>query len=71
MPLAVDFQGGLSSAWSDVITLVPKLVAALVIILVGYLLARVVASVVGKVLERVGFDRAVERGATSRSTNER
>jgi hypothetical protein len=62
MPLAVDFQGGVTSAWSNVITFVPKLAAALVIILVGYLLAKVVASVLNKVLERVGFDRAVERG---------
>ena len=62
MPLAVDFQGGVSSAWSNVITFVPKLAAALLIILVGYLLAKVVASVLNKVLERVGFDRAVERG---------
>jgi hypothetical protein len=30
MPLAVDFQGGVSSAWSNVITFVPKLAAALV-----------------------------------------
>ena len=62
MTLAVDFQGGVSSAWSNVITFVPKLAAALVIILVGYLLAKVIAGVLNKVLERVGFDRAVERG---------
>jgi hypothetical protein len=63
MPVAaVDFQGGVSSAWSNVITFVPKLAAALLIILVGYLIAKVVASVLNKVLERVGFDRAVERG---------
>jgi hypothetical protein len=62
MPLAVDFQGGVSSAWSNVITFVPKLAAALVIILVGYLIARLVAGILNKVLERVGFDRAVERG---------
>jgi hypothetical protein len=62
MPLAVDFQGGVTSAWSNVITFVPKLAAALLIILVGYLIAKVVASVLDKVLERVGFDRAVERG---------
>jgi hypothetical protein len=62
MPLAVDVQGGVSSAWSNVIMFVPKLAAALLIIVVGYLLAKVVASVLNKVLERVGFDRAVERG---------
>ncbi|MFL5880690.1 MAG: mechanosensitive ion channel family protein, partial [Actinomycetota bacterium] len=67
MPLAVDFQGGVSSAWSNVITFVPKLAAALVIILVGYLLAKVVASVLDKVLERVGFDRAVERGGVKQA----
>src|SRR5215216_4336552 len=39
MPLAVDFQGGVSSAWSNVITFVPKLAAALLIILVGFQLA--------------------------------
>jgi hypothetical protein len=67
MPLAVDFQGGVTSAWSNVITFVPKLAAALVIILVGYLIAKVVASVLNKVLERVGFDRAVERGGVKQA----
>jgi hypothetical protein len=62
MPLAVDFQDGVSSAWANVITFVPKLAAFLVVLLVGYLVARVVAGVLNKVLERVGFDRAVERG---------
>jgi mechanosensitive ion channel-like protein len=62
MPLAVDFQGGITSAWSNVITFVPKLAAALLIILAGYLIAKVIARVLNNVLERVGFDRAVERG---------
>ncbi len=62
MPLAVDFQAGVSDAWSSVINFVPKLVAALLVLLAGYLVARVVAGVLNKVLERVGFDRAVERG---------
>jgi Conserved TM helix len=62
MLLAVDFQGGVSGAWSNVITFVPKLAAALLIILVGYLIAKVAAGILDKVLERVGFDRAVERG---------
>jgi prepilin signal peptidase PulO-like enzyme (type II secretory pathway) len=67
MALAVDFQGGVSSAWSNVITFVPKLAAALLIILVGYLLAKVIASVLNRVLERVGFDRAVERGGINQA----
>jgi hypothetical protein len=60
--LAVDFQGGVESAWSNVATFVPKLAAALVILLVGYLVAKTLASILNKVLERVGFDRVVERG---------
>ena len=62
MPVAIDFQGGIQNAWSNVAAFVPKLAAALLIIVVGYLIARVVAGVLNKVLERVGFDRAVERG---------
>ena len=55
MPLAVDFQGGLTSAWSNVITFVPKLLAALVILLVGYFVAKAIAGILNKVLERVGL----------------
>src|SRR5919112_1080207 len=62
MYLAVDFQGGIESAWSNVATFVPKLVAALVILVVGWIVAKTVASLLNKVLERVGFDRVVERG---------
>ena len=62
VPLAVDLQGGIEDAWSNVITFVPKLVAALLIVLVGYLVAKTVASILNKALERVGFDRVVERG---------
>jgi hypothetical protein len=62
MPLAVDYQAGIENAWSNVAAFVPKLAAALLILLVGYLVARAVAGVLNKVLERVGFDRVVERG---------
>ncbi len=58
MILAVDFQGGIENAWSNVATFVPKLAAALLILLVGYFLAKLVS----RILERVGFDRVVERG---------
>ncbi|MBF6233167.1 mechanosensitive ion channel family protein [Nocardia farcinica] len=60
--LAIDFQQGLSDAWSSVATFVPKLVGFLVILLVGWIIAKAVATIVNKVLERVGFDRLVERG---------
>jgi hypothetical protein len=62
VPVAVDFQGGIQDAWSSVAAFVPKLVAALVILLVGYFIAKLIARILNTVLERVGFDRAVERG---------
>jgi Conserved TM helix len=62
VPLAVDFQGGIENAWSNVVTFVPKLVAALLIVLVGYFVAKLVSRILDRILERVGFDRVVERG---------
>jgi MFS family permease len=63
----VDFGQGLSEAWTNVVTFAPLLLAFLVIILVGYLVAKVLAKAVNSVLERVGFDRAVERGGVGRA----
>jgi hypothetical protein len=62
MPLAIDFQGGLEDAWSRVATFVPKLAAALVVLIVGYFIAKLISRVTNRILERVGFDKAVERG---------
>ncbi|MBF6124353.1 hypothetical protein IU504_02365 [Nocardia brasiliensis] len=60
--LAIDFQQGLSDAWSSVATFVPKLAGFLVILLIGWIVAKIVSTIVDKVLDRVGFDRLVERG---------
>ncbi|MEV6322565.1 hypothetical protein AB0M45_15430 [Nocardia sp. NPDC051787] len=60
--LAIDFQQGFSDAWASIATFVPKLAGFLVILLIGWLVAKAVEKIVDKVLERVGFDRAVERG---------
>lgn len=64
--LAIDFQQGFSDAWGSIATFVPKLAGFLVILLVGWLIAKAVSKVVDKVLERVGFDRLVERGGVQR-----
>ncbi|MGK8555426.1 mechanosensitive ion channel family protein [Nocardia gipuzkoensis] len=64
--LAIDFQQGFSDAWGSIATFVPKLVGFLVILLIGWLIAKAVEKIVDKVLERVGFDRAVERGGVRR-----
>ncbi len=59
---AVDWESGVSSAWRNVLEFVPKLVAFLIILLIGWIVARVLQRVTNAVLERVGFDRAVQRG---------
>jgi hypothetical protein len=43
--LAVDYQAGIESAWSNVVTFVPKLVAGLLILLIGYVVARAAAGI--------------------------
>jgi Conserved TM helix len=62
MRAAVDWESGVSSAWRNVVEFVPKLVAFLIVVLIGWLVARLLQRVTNSVLERVGFDRAVERG---------
>ncbi|MFI7002764.1 hypothetical protein [Nocardia sp. NPDC050175] len=60
--LAIDFQKGFSDAWSSVATFVPKLAGFIVILLIGWIVAKIVSTIVNKVLDRLGFDRLVERG---------
>ncbi|MEU4512468.1 hypothetical protein AB0G05_23500 [Nonomuraea wenchangensis] len=57
---------GLTDAWRSIATFVPRLVAFLVILIIGYLIAKALEKVVDKILERVGFDRAVERSGVRR-----
>ena len=62
----MDFGQGLTDAWRAVAAFVPKLAAFLLILLIGWFVAKAVAKLVDKVLERVGFDRLVERGGIRR-----
>ena len=59
---AVDFEQGVSDAWSNIATFIPKLVFFVIVLVVGYLIAKVLAKATNGILERVGFDNAVERG---------
>jgi hypothetical protein len=61
--LAIDIQGGLSEAWERIVVFAPKLLGFLAILIIGYFIAKLLARVVDRLLERVGFDRLVERGA--------
>ena len=62
-----DLSDALSDMWRSVLLFVPTALAFLAILIIGYLLARLVRTVVGRTLRRIGFDRAVERGAIGRA----
>ncbi len=64
---AVDYQQGVSNAWSNVATFVPKFFVFLIILVVGYLIAKAVEKILDKVLQRAGFDGLVERGGVKKA----
>ncbi|MEV0808011.1 hypothetical protein [Micromonospora sp. NPDC050200] len=63
----VNIGPALTDFWRSVLLFIPRAVAFIVILVVGWLIARAVLKVVDTVLERVGFDRAVERGGVKRA----
>lgn len=62
-----QIQQGFGDAVNMVITFVPKFLAFLVVLLIGYFVAKMIAKAIDAVLERVGFDRLVERGGVKRA----
>ena len=64
---AVDYGRGIEDAWAKVTTFVPKFVAFLIVLIVGYFVAKAIGKVFDQVLERMGFDRAVERGGIKKA----
>ena len=62
-----DIGSALRDGLSLVFTFVPKLLLFLVILLIGWLIAKALRKGVDLLLERVGFDRAVERGGVGRA----
>lgn len=60
-------EDALRDMWSSVATFAPKLLAFLVILIIGWILAKLIAKAIDKILEKVGFDRAVERGGVRRA----
>lgn len=67
MLIAVEWSQGIEDAWSDIASFVPKFVGFLIILIIGYFVAKLIAKAVGAVLERVGFDKAVERGGVKKA----
>lgn len=62
-----QFQDGLGEAWASVATFLPKLFGFVLILIIGYFVAKAISKVLDKVLERVGFDKVVERGGVGKA----
>ena len=58
---------GAQVAWTNTLTFLPKLALFLVILVAGYFISKWIGKLVNNVLERVGFDRLVERGGIKRA----
>lgn len=50
-----------------VVTFIPKALLFLLILIVGLILAKLISKALGKLLEKVGFDRLVERGGVKKA----
>jgi hypothetical protein len=59
---SVNFSTGLSNAFAEVATFIPKFIVFLIVLVVGYFIARALEKLVSRILIRVGFDRLAERG---------
>jgi hypothetical protein len=66
-PLALDLETPVREGITTFTTFIPKLLGFLVILLIGYFVAKIIAKLVDKGLEKVGFDRAVERGGIKKA----
>lgn len=58
----MDFGSALTDGLSTIASFIPKLVLFFVILLIGWIIAKVLLKVVNGILEKVGFDKAVEKG---------
>lgn len=63
MNIPVVFQNGLAA----VIAFVPLALLFLLILIVGLIVAKLLSKALGKLLEKVGFDRLVERGGVKKA----
>lgn len=60
-------ENALNELWVAVALYVPKIVMFLLILVIGWIVAKFLGKAADKILERVGFDRAVERGGVKRA----
>ena len=62
-----NIEDGLRDGISTIAEFLPKLVLFLIILLVGLLIAKAISKAANALLEKVGFDRAVERGGVKKA----
>jgi hypothetical protein len=67
MVQAIDYESGFEEAFQDVIQLLPKIGYFLLILIIGIFLAKAIEKILTKVLQKVGFDRMVERGGVKKA----
>jgi len=60
-------KDALTSGLTTIAEFVPKLVLFFVVLLIGLFIAKLIAKAIGALLERVGFDKAVERGGVKKA----
>ena len=63
----LDVSGPLTDTLRSIMLFLPKLAMFMGIVAVGWIAARLLRTAVARTLTRVGFDRAVQRGAISRA----
>ena len=64
---ALSISESLQRGFDAFFGFIPNLIAFLVILLIGWLIAKALRKITNVVLNRVGFDRAVERGGVGRA----
>ncbi|MFV2104300.1 mechanosensitive ion channel family protein [Micromonospora sp. LOL_024] len=62
-----NFGDAVGDTLRSILLFLPKALAFVAILVVGWLIAKAVLKIVDRLLERVGFDRAVERGGIRRA----
>ena len=62
-----DLRDALRDGLSSIAEFLPKLILFLIILIIGIIIAKLIAKALNAILERVGFDRAVERGGIRRA----
>jgi hypothetical protein len=62
-----DFGETFQDMLSQILNFIPRALAFIAIVVIGWFVAKAIARVLDRLLERVGFDRAVERGGVGRA----